>query len=88
MKRRPDIISRGPETIPRAGTRAYGDYLAGRRFFMSVLPGQKFPEGAGQKELDRLAVERYHELQAEAAGIATASVTHLELPEPERRLAA
>jgi hypothetical protein len=83
-KQRPKIISRGPEIIPRdTSSWQYEAYLQGRRFYEPVLPGQRVPEGAGQKELDRLAEQRRDELAAEAAAQATAEITDLELPEPE-----
>ena len=81
-KRRPDIIARGPETIPTRGWQLQA-YLHGKRFFETVLPGQYFPEGAGQKQLDELARQRRDELSVEAAAQATAAITDLELPEQE-----
>jgi hypothetical protein len=83
-KRRPDIISRGPEIVPRPGTRHREMYDNGWRGYESVLPGQRFPEGAGQKELDRLADVRAAELAAEAAQVAVVHAAAAELPpQPE-----
>jgi len=81
--KRPNIIARGPETIPRPGTWQYEAHKGGRRFFEPVLPGQYFPEGANQKRLDELAHQRRDELGREAAMPAVSSVAAMELPEPE-----
>ena len=75
------IIIRGPESIPPEGTRAWYEYAAGRRFYESPLPGQHFPEGASQKELDRLAEQRGDELAREAGLSALANIAYIQSPD-------
>ena len=78
----PRYFPRGPEIIPKAGSWQHEEYMHGRRFYETILEGQRFPEGAGSKELDRLANVRAAELAREAAEKAMAEAVSLEQTAP------
>ncbi len=73
---------RGPEIIPKSGTWQREEYERGRRFYETVLPGQRFPKHASPKELDHLANVRAHTLARDAAEQAVANAASIEQPVP------
>jgi hypothetical protein len=79
---RTPTFARGPEVIPRIGTRTYEEYQGGRRFFAPVVPGQRFPKEATWKQLVEIAGVEDNRHKPDPTKIAVASVVSLELAEP------